>query len=69
MLKHEWSIKFLVVVSKLMFRSCSNMLGALLYAPREAVVDPTWPKRLEFGSQKIRSKQRTTLFKLPNPNR
>lgn len=37
--------------------------------PLEAVVDPTWPNRLELGSQNMRSKHKTTLFKFPNPKR
>uniref|UniRef100_A0A6B0UUK9 Uncharacterized protein n=1 Tax=Ixodes ricinus TaxID=34613 RepID=A0A6B0UUK9_IXORI len=38
-------------------------------SPRLPVVLPTCPKRLELGSQKMRSKQRTTLFRFPNPRR
>ena len=42
---------------------CNNIL------PREAVVEPTWPNRLQLGSQNTRSKQSTTLFKFPKPSR
>lgn len=37
--------------------------------PLLCVVLATWPKRFEFGSQKMRSKQSTTLFRLPKPRR
>ena len=39
------------------------------HSPRLAVVLPTWPNRLLLGSQKMRSKQRITLFRFPKPSR
>lgn len=41
----------------------------LFDSPRLAVVLPTWPNKFVVGSQKMRSKQRITLFRLPKPSR
>lgn len=42
-------------------RNCSGMTyQKRKSSPRLAVVLPTWPNRLELGSQKIRSKHKTT---------